>query len=150
MFRLHLILTPNPNSQHIINMKNNTYRKPVTVIRYSCITGNAVWVYRGPSKQAARAAYRRACEKEIKRVRAWKKTVAARNENIRRLISNCIGDIQVTESMTVEQKDAARKLLSMAGEAIPCCRDFYNHIIEERRRRDADRLIRQQMRMRLG
>lgn len=129
-------------------MKHSDHKPAVTIIRYSCITGQAVWVYQGPSVQAARAAYRRSCEREIKRVRRWKKTVAERKANILHIINACMAGIPIMGGMTVEQMNAARQLQSIANKTIPCCRDFYDHIMEERRRRDADRRLREQMRNR--
>lgn len=124
-------------------------KKPaVTVIRYSCLTGQAVWLYQGPSKQAARAAYRRACEREIKRVRLWRKMIEARKANIMHVIETCMADKPIITGMTPEQKVAAKKLLAMAKEECPCQREFYNHIMEERRRRENDRLLRERMRSR--
>lgn len=131
-------------------MKYLEQKNTVTVICYSCITGKAVWLYQGPSKQAARAAYRRACEREIKHVRTWSKRNAERKANIKRLLGECMGEMSITSSMTAEQKAAAKLLLSMSGSTVPCYRDFYNHIMEERRRREEDRQLRQQMRKRYG
>lgn len=129
-------------------MKYIEENSTVTAICYSCITGKAVWLYQGPSKQAARAAYRRACEREIQRVRAWSKRSAERKANIKRLLGECMGDIPITASMTDEQDAAAKLLLSMSGRTVPFCRDFYEHIMEERRRHDEDKRIRKQMRKR--
>lgn len=127
-------------------MKHLEEEQVVTVICYSCVTGEAVWLYQGPTRQAARVAYRRACERELKRVHEWDKMIAERKANIKRLLSDCMAEIPISASMTLGQQTAARQLLSIAGSAFPCCRDFYNHIVEERRRRDEDRRLRQQRR----
>ena len=120
----------------------------IVVIRYSCLTGKAVWVYRGPSKGASYTAYCRACRQEVERVRSWSRTAGRRRENIMRMLGECTAAIPVTEDMTPQQKEAAGRLLAAAREKMPCSRDFYDHVVEERRRRQEDAEIRRQMRER--
>ncbi len=103
-----------------------------TVIRKSCVTGKAVWIYRGPSRHAAWKAYRRACVREIERMRNWSQSVAQRKDNIRRMLSDCMADKTFTDKLPDEQKAAARQLIAISKESV-CVSDFYNHIMEERR-----------------
>ena len=120
----------------------------VTVIIRSCITGRAVWIYRGTSKHASRCAYWHACKHEMDCVRHWNEAVARRKANIQRLLSDCMADMAITDVMTPEQKTAARQLASYSEKEAGFSREFYDHIIEERRRRAADMEIRRKMRKR--
>ena len=106
----------------------------VTVIRRSCITGKIVWVYRGPSEEAARRAYHRARLREIERVRHWGETVKARADGIMRLLSDCMAKFPINAQLTPDQAEAARTLKAAATMPVPCHMDFYDHIIEEARR----------------
>lgn len=120
----------------------------VTVIRRSCITGKIIWFYRGMSKNAANVAYHRAWKHELERVKHWPEVVAERKANILRLLNNCLANLPITAELTPKQKAAVRRLRKMAEEEPECDMDFYNHIIEEQRRRAEDKRIRQQMRER--
>lgn len=112
-------------------------RDIVTVIRKSCITGKAVWIYQGPSSKAASLAYWRACKKEIHRVRhLWGLMVSRRGRNIARLLAECTERIPLTAEMTPEQREAARELQQMEKRETTCYRDFYNHIVEESKRKN--------------
>ena len=106
-----------------------------TDIRHSCITGKAVWIYRGASKRASWEAYRRARLREIERMRNWSKYAARRKENIRRMLNECLADKPFTDTLPDEQKTAARQLIAISKECGSCNSDFYNHIMEERRRK---------------
>ena len=123
-------------------------RPKVTIIRYSCLTGKAVWVYRGPSKGAACLAYWRACKAEIERVHHWSDIVVQRADGIRRLLTQCMADKPIDAELTAEQKEGARQLMAISKKPPVCDREFYDHIMEERRRRAEDREIRRQMRER--
>ena len=111
-------------------------KKLVTVICRSCLTGKAVWVYQGPSENAARIAYYRACRKEVERVRSWGKIVAQRCQNISRLLSNCMAELPINAELTPVQLAAARRLKEMSKQECPCYREFYDHILEESRRKN--------------
>lgn len=119
----------------------------VTVIVRSCLTGQVVWIYRGASKRSADSTYCRACQCEVERVRHWSRIAARRKANILRLLSECMAGMAIDGVMTPEQKAAAKRLTSMAEDP-GCYREFYDHIMEERRRRARDKKIRQQMRER--
>ena len=127
---------------------SNRKQYNVIVIRRSCLTGKVVWLYRGPSKSAAHVAYHRACKAEIQRVRHWGETAAKRRSNIMRLLNECLDEIPITATLTPQQIEWSRMLRSISKEDIACHREFYDHIIEERRRRDEANKIRQQMRER--
>ena len=124
------------------------HRHPLTIILKSCLTGKVVWIYQGPSEGAARVAYWRACKKEIERVKNWSRTVAERRRAIGQMISDFTANIPLTAEMTDVQREALRKLQNIRKAPYPCDREFYNHIMELRRRRAEDSEIRRQMRER--
>lgn len=95
----------------------------------------AVWVYRGPSKAAAWIAYRRACKAEIERMRKWSSAVALRKSNIQRMLSDCVSRVPVTDMLQPQQKSAARYLLSLANKNMAYNSSFYDHIQEEKLRK---------------
>ena len=108
-------------------------KKQVIVIRKSCLTGKVVWVYRG-TRGAARTAYWRACKREVERVQRWGETAAQRRARIMQLLNECIADVPITSDMPPGQEAAVRQLLRLSKEDIACHREFYEHILEERRR----------------
>ena len=110
----------------------------MTFVRRSCITGKIVWVCHTTSKGAARLAYWRACRKELERMRQWTKTVSDRCSNIMRFLSDCTAEIPITSSLTTEQTAAARKLKALGPRKEEYHTDFYDHIVEERRRREGN------------
>lgn len=110
-------------------------KKQVIVIRKSCITGRAVWIYRGPSRNAAYVAYSRACRKEVQRVRNWSVRVAERRAFILGLLNEWLADIPITQPLTPQQEAAAKEIRALAIRGVDCELEFYNHIMEERRRR---------------
>lgn len=113
----------------------------------SCLTNRIVWVAFAPSYKGQWAAYKRACDREIERVEHWDEYVAERRAEVMALVN----DIQAKyppATMTPECKAVVRKLRAMAKKAPVCDMEFYNHIVEERRRREEDRRIRRQMRER--
>ena len=122
--------------------------RSVTVILRSCLNGNAIWLYRGPSKESARIAYWRACRRELERKRNWNETDARRRSNIARMLSECTSDLAIDAKLTQEQADAARLLKTLSGKRNDYQSDFYDHFMEERRRREEDREIRRKMRER--
>lgn len=124
--------------------KKRIYRQIVK----SCLTGKVVWIYRGPSREAARQAYWRACRKEIERVRRWGEHAARRVADVTRILTECTEGLPINAELTPQQKDAARQLRSIIKSAPECPREFYDHIMEERRRRAEDREIRRKMRER--
>lgn len=121
-------------------------RKTVIVIRRSCITGKVVWVYRGKSRGAAYVAYHRACRMEVQRVRHWSETAAERRARILGMLNEWLEDLGITDTLTPEQAVAARQIQELANEDIACDREFYEHIMEERRRRAEIRKFRKEER----
>lgn len=111
-------------------------RNLLTFVRRSCITGKIVWVYRGISHAAAMEAYKRARKKEIRRVRMWMQEVNKRRRGIGQFIAKCTESMPLTAEMTPEQMEAARELQRMEKDEYPCHREFYEHIVEEARRRN--------------
>ena len=120
----------------------------VTMIRRSCITGKLVWVYRGMSRNAGYVCYHRACKHEIERIKHWPEYVENYKASIMRLLNECMAKFPIDYEMTPKQKAAAKRLIEMANNPPECDMEFYNHVIEERRRRAEDKKIRQQMRER--
>ncbi len=109
--------------------------RPYTAIVRSCITGKVVWVYRG-TPNGQRMAYWRACRKEVRRVRMWMQRVNERRREITRFINSCMAALPLTHEMTKEQREAARELQRIEKNEPPCHRDFYDHIMEETRRKN--------------
>ena len=120
----------------------------MTFVRRSCLTGKIVWIYRGPSVAAAKKAYWRACERELKRVKNWSQTIQQRVADIEGFISVCMSSLSITDELTPTQANAARQLQAIRKRCPSCHMDFYDHIVEERRRRAVDREIRRKMRSR--
>lgn len=106
---------------------------PVTVVQRSCLTGQAVWVYRGQSMNAARVAYCRACRREKERVRRWPEVVERRRRNIARMLDELLADLPINVTLMPEQQAAVRQLRNFERQAPGCHRSFYEHIVEERR-----------------
>ncbi len=134
----------NRNSTGLVNKKNGS----VIVIRKSCLTGKVVWIYKGKNRHAARTAYYRACREEARRTRKEKETKAQRRKNILKVLEDCLDEIPITEALTPKQVEAARQMRNISNEDIGSHREFFEHIMEERRRRKQDMKIRQQMKLR--
>lgn len=112
------------------------HRKHTTlVIRYSCLTGKAVWIYQSPSDPAMWQAYWRARKKEEERVRNWNKETAQRKANILRLLNDCTTSMSINGELPTDKRDAAMRLRRMADTPKPFYSEFYCHILEERRRK---------------
>lgn len=78
--------------------------------------------------------YHCACKLEMERVRHWAETVAERSNRITHILNACLNSIPCTDQLTPEQYKAAHQLMTLSRECV-CDKEFYNHIIEERRRR---------------
>ena len=129
-------------------MKKGLRKYPVTVIVRSCLTGAPVWVYQGASKNGARQAYWRACKAEIEFVSRLPEYCAQWKAGLERFISSCMEKYPIDAKLTPEQAAAAKKLRAMLKKGPDINLDFYNHVMEERRRRAEDHEIRRQMRER--
>ena len=113
-------------------------RRPpkVSIIRYSCINGKAVWLYRGQSHDAMRKAYWRARRHEMTLQRKWPRMIARRAANIRRLLDECLAAMPIIGELTPAQRTAVKTLKALADKPPEYDTTFYNHILGERRRRD--------------
>lgn len=120
----------------------------VTIIKRSCITGNAVWVYRGKSEESARKTYYRACKDEVERMRHWPEKASRRMANIERLLSDCLSDLPVNAELTTIQREAVRQLQVIGKKGMRCASEFYEHIQELRTRRNQSADIRRKARER--
>ena len=111
----------------------------VVVLKRSCLTGRIVWAYRGDSEEGARKAYWRACKKEVRRVRNWMKRMANRRRQLLRIITHSDSSSvssSMLKSMNPQQRAAARKIMQLAKREPPLDRAFYDHIVEEAKRRN--------------
>lgn len=109
----------------------------VTVIRYSCVTGQAVWLYVGQTKKAARRHYYRVVQYERKRQRQWPKVQRQRSANITRLLDDCIAAMPIVGDLSREQREAIRTLRTMADNPP----EFVSPLLEhDRERRHQHRL----------
>lgn len=116
-------------------------------IRRSCLTGNAVWIYRGEADNE-RKTYWKACRFEVERVQRWTDIVSRRMGNISRLISDCLVNIPLNVELTPQQKQAVRQLQSVGNKGIICHRDFYEHIMAQRKQRQIDNELRRRVKER--
>ena len=124
-------------------MEQEKHKQRGVVVRKSCLTGQPVWLCQGKSWAAGIRAYYRARQREVKRVRQWGVTVKRRMANIRRLLCDCTAGIPLTAKLTAEQRTAARELEMQSRTSVACYRGFYEHILEERRRRGENKRLRQ-------
>ena len=132
-------------------MKNMYQRRQpqYCYICYSKVTGQAVWVYQGQSREGMRRKYYRTVESERKRRRQWAKLQQARQANIRQLLSESMGAMPILGTLTKAQREAIKTLQQMADDMPEFCSPFLEHdrerrhqnYLEKRRRRywkDAD------------
>jgi len=105
-------------------------------ICYSCVTGQAVWVYQGQSREGMLRAYQRVRRREIALERRWSRMVERRRTSIRLLLNECMAAIPILGKLTKEQREAAETLQYLADNPPKYYTGFYNHIRAERRRRD--------------
>ena len=114
-------------------------RRPhkVTVIRYSCVTGKAIWLYQGQSHAGMLKAYQRARKHEITLQRKWPRLMERRTKNIQRLLDECLAAKKPENGgLTEAQRAAIKTLQTLANKPPEYYSGFYNHIRAERRRRD--------------
>ena len=105
-----------------------TKKYDITVICSSCLTGKAVWVYRGPTRAAAVAAYRRACRHEENRLRSWEDRSRRRERNINALLNDCAAALQILGPLTQQQQQGINQLHNIAVSKYNCDMEFINHI----------------------
>lgn len=120
----------------MIKQKNHI----ITFVKRSCITGNIVWVYRGKSQEGARKAYWRACKREVRRVRQWMSKMSERKHRLMQILaggdSSSSYSAYIRDSMSSEQHKAVHEIAQMCKTQPPKYGEFYDHIIEEARRRN--------------
>lgn len=124
----------------------------VLVVKRSCLTGRIVWMYRGASEEAARKAYWRACKKEIRRVRDWAKKMSRRRRLLLSIVmhnDNSSVSSSAFNQMSCEKRKLARRVMQIAKDVPQPDREFYDHVIEEAKRRNwaSDRWKTNRMRM---
>ena len=114
------------------------YRRPpkYRYICYSCLTGQAVWLYQGQSQEGMRRAYIRVRRYEIALERRWQRMMNRRSANILHLLEECRAAIPICGNITREQREAIKTLQYLANNPPKYYTDFYNHIFAERRRRN--------------
>ena len=114
-------------------------KRIMKVLRKSVLTGKAVWIGHERSYKAEYMAYRRACRNEITRMRGWCYVVARRRNNILHLLQELTAHLPILGDIPPEQQEAARFLMQLANTEPPKQSEFYDHIREERRRREKAR-----------
>lgn len=105
-------------------------------ICYSCVTGQAVWIYQGQSREGMLKAYQRVRRDEIRLERRWPRMMKRCSANILSLLNECTAAISVLGNLTKEQREAIKTLQYLADNPPEYYSGFYNHIRAERRRRD--------------
>lgn len=119
----------------MVNKQNGN----VLIVKRSCLTGRIVWVYRGTSEDAARKAYWRACKKEIRHIRDWAKKMSRRRKILLSIVTH--GDCNSVSSsvfnqMSSEKRRLARRIMQLAKDVPQPDREFYDHVVEEAKRRN--------------
>lgn len=111
-------------------------KKNVIIIRRSCLTGKAVWLFRSKSRRAAASAYCLAKKMEYRQQKRWPDRVRQWQEWMLDALNDWLRGLPVTQELTAEQIRHVRAIQAIVKEDIPRDRDFYSHIITEARRRN--------------
>ena len=82
-------------------------------ICYSRVTGQAVWLYQGQSREGMKRKYYRTVAIERKRKRQWPKRQRIWQEGIRHLLDECQAALPILGKLTKEQCEAIRTLQHM-------------------------------------
>lgn len=112
-------------------------------ICYSCVTGQAVWVYQGQSKEGMKRKYYRTVAIERKRKRQWAKLQRTWQAGIRNLLDECQAALPILGKLTKEQRETIRTLQHMIDNppefSSPLldhdCERRHQNYLEKRRRR---------------
>ena len=104
-------------------------------IRRSCITGKAVCFSYYDRRKSEWEAYKRACKREVERMRQWSNVVSRRQKNILKLLNELTANLPIIGDVPPEKREAARFLAQMAASEPPKQSDFYDHICEEKRQK---------------
>lgn len=110
-------------------------KKYIHVVR-SCITGNVVWLYRGKSRAGAMRAYWIACKKELELMKKMPEIIAQRRESILKFLAALQASLPIDAELTEQQKAAAKTIRAIAAKDMKVDTEFYEHILEEARRRN--------------
>jgi len=111
-------------------------------IRYSCLTGRAVWLWQAKTRSGLWKAYQRARRHEFDRIRGWVHVVAQRRQNILRFLSDLTSALPIFGDINKMQRKAAQRIRRIANEEPELDRDFYEHTIREKERRRKQRYVR--------
>lgn len=113
-------------------------RKKKLFVKRSCLNGKIVWMHYCTTRKAARLAYWRACKKEVRRFRDFAQLMKKRHKKLFSVIgiddSSSASSIASRPGLTPQQRTAARELQRLDRQQPPQRSDFYDHIIEEKRR----------------
>ena len=128
-------LTRRPQMRRRMNRDN----KKLLILKHSCLTGRVVWAYRCDTEEAARRAYYRACKKEVRRIRQWSAKMAERKRK-RAMIFNgsnsSSSGINVNKYKDPAVRRLARQMCKLIKDQPPKDTTFYDHIVEEAKRRN--------------
>jgi len=108
-------------------------------ICYSCVTGQAVWLYQGQSREGMKRKYYRMVEIERKRRRQWPKLQQVRQTNIRYLLDECMAALPILGTLTKAQREAIRMLQQMTGKSPEFCSPFLDHDRERRHQNNLEK-----------
>lgn len=111
-------------------------RRILKVIRKSVLTGRAVWVSHNRTYRACRLGYKAACKHEAMRIRLWGRAINSRKKNVLRLLGDLTADLPIIGDVVQEKRDAAKALNEIADGEPVCDKNFYEHVMEEKRLRD--------------
>ena len=81
-------------------------------------------------------------------MRNWSERMAQRTASITRFLTDLLADKPIDAELTPEQQEAAKELQAISKKQLEGRSEFYDHIMEQRRRREEDREIRRKMRER--
>ena len=101
-------------------------------ICYSRVTGQAIWLYQGQSRDGMKRKYYRTVASERKRRRQWSKLQQTRQTNIRQLLSECQAALPILGKLTKAQREAIKTLQQMADDMPEFCSPFLDHDRERR------------------
>lgn len=101
-------------------------------ICYSKVTGQAIWLYQGQSREGMKRKYYRTVASERKRRRQWPKLQQTRQANIRQLLDECMAALPILGTLTKAQREAIKTLQQMTDDMPEFCSPFLDHDRERR------------------
>lgn len=111
-------------------------KRMMMVLHRSALTGKVVWMHHDMTYDARYKAYKRACMREINRMRQWTALVNRRRRNVTRLLSELTSHLPILGDIPKEQREAAKVITQLADKGLEKQSDFYEHIREEKRQRE--------------